>query len=177
MTKPLELVLFTTVLIISLIAGPDPGAAQEEQGQGESKTVQSEKTPEKSSSQNEQPKTEETQYNAGLFFGHVLAIDPAGRSVFVKPIERHYSRKDFYLDNKTRYTSFVDGKRKKRKLQDLLEGQKVAIRYFANEHLAVADEIFFVTGEFEPAAYEKQKVRKVGQSPKAGKPTEHGAKH
>ena len=54
----------------------------------------------------------------------------------------------------------AEGKRKRRSFADLVEGQKVAIRYFGRNHLSVADEIFMVPGPFEPEVYQRKLVKK-----------------
>ncbi len=112
--------------------------------------------------------------SSGLYFGHVLFIQ-AGRYIFVRPTDSEYSRKTFYLDSLTRYSKFIDGLRKRARSAELVEGQKVAVRYFAGEKFAVADEIFLVDGEFEPNKYGKAKRRsKKRKSTKKDKAEESG---
>lgn len=96
--------------------------------------------------------------SSGLYFGHVLFIQPK-RYIFVRPTDSEYARKTFYLDSRSRYSKFVDGLRKRARSEELVEGQKVAVRYFSGESFAVADEVFLVNGEFEPSKYGKSKRR------------------
>lgn len=115
-------------------------------------------------------------FSSGVFFGHIVFIDSGGRFLFIGPTNREFSRKYFYLDQKTRYTFVIEGRRKKRSFDDLIEGQRVAVRYFSRDRLAVADEVFVVFGEFEPGAYEKtmrrapeEKSKKSDKKKKSGK--------
>lgn len=107
-------------------------------------------------------------YSAGIFMGHLLHIDPQGQSIFVKPIKQDKPRRTFYLSDKTIFTEIESGdKRKKRRLENFIEGQKVAVRYISEGQTFVADEVFLVKGEFQPKEYEK--IRKKASSKKKGK--------
>ena len=111
----------------------------------------------------ESPTDARPDYSAGLYFGHVLAIVP-GKTVFVKPTDRSSSRRIFYLDSKSKITKFVEGKRKRAEDYELHEGRKIAVRYFADKTIAVADEVFLVDGEFKPAMYSQARPkRKKGE--------------
>ncbi len=63
----------------------------------------------------------------------------------------------------------VEGKANKRGVEDLVEGQKVAIRYFSRTKTAIADEVFVVIGEFKPEVYEKRRGARKGAKKKSRK--------
>ncbi|MCB0324366.1 MAG: hypothetical protein KDD69_12370 [Bdellovibrionales bacterium] len=106
----------------------------------------------------------ELAYSSGYLFGHLLYLDPKQRFVFLKPIERASSRKTVYLDRRTIVSAHeADGddlKRVKAAWGDLVEGQKVAIRFIAKGDLHAADEIFIVKGEFDPDLYKPQRRKR-----------------
>lgn len=108
-------------------------------------------------------------YSAGVFFGHIITIDSDQRFVFVRPTNRSYARKHFYLDSKTLYTFMEEGKSRKKRLKDLVEGQKVAVRYFSRKNTAIADEVFVVIGEFKPEVYEKRRGARKSVKKKSSK--------
>lgn len=99
----------------------------------------------------EKPRT-----TAGIYFGNISYFSAPRLVLTVDPIDVRLPRKTFFLDEQTKYK--LDDKRAK--LEDLRPGDKVAVRYFAEENLAVADEIFIVMGEFEPSKYRSKEKKK-----------------
>ena len=107
-------------------------------------------------------------FSGGLFFGHILFVDPEKKYVFIKPSDRHYPRKLFYLDRRTKVYLTGEGKRRKATVEELREGSKTALRYFSRDTLAVADDIYLVSGDFEPRLYQKQLAVKKKTEGEAG---------
>ena len=105
------------------------------------------------SDEKETPLIDENISTSGIYFGHIVEISPDGKSILVKPASPDYPRQYFYLDRHTEYTSAAEGKRKKKAVTDLAEGQRVVVRAIAQNHLAVADEVFIITGAFSKAEY------------------------
>lgn len=99
-------------------------------------------------------------YNAGVFFGHILYVDPHERFIFARPTDPKYSRQSFYLDAATLFTRMEEGKAKAISKADLVDGDKVAIRYFARNELSLADEVFVVVGQFQPEVYQRRRGKK-----------------
>lgn len=103
----------------------------------------------------EDTKKKKAKLSAGIFYGWITDINLVQSTVTVKPIDQRIQRRHFYVDSKTRYR--VDGKRKV--FEDIYVGDKVAVRFFAEDRLSLAEEIFVVFGEFNPDDY-KPKVRR-----------------
>lgn len=95
----------------------------------------------------------------GLYFGYIVDLQPDGISLTVMPIDRKLPRQRFYLDNQTLFR--VDGKRAT--FHDLYRNDKVAIRFFAEGRVAVADEVFVVFGEFKNEDYVSARKKKKGK--------------
>lgn len=116
--------------------------------------------------------------SAGTYYGHIVDIEPDGVSITVKPIDPKLPRQRFYLDKQTKFR--VDGKVSK--FQNIFRNDKVAVRFFAEEKVALADEVFVVFGEFKPEDYKpKRRVMKrpAGQpkAPATTKGKESGSHH
>ena len=91
----------------------------------------------------------------GLFYGHVWFIDDNLVSFTVKPTDHALPRRRFYLDSKTT----VKMGKKNVGRDGLYLGDKVAVRYFSNQGIFVADAVFIVEGEFVPADYLPKKPK------------------
>ena len=85
----------------------------------------------------------------GLYLGKIWNIHPEKIAITVRPETPNSPRKRFYLDTKTRFIS----ERKPTNFAALALGHKVAIRYFSEKGVAVADTIFLVDGEFKKEDY------------------------
>lgn len=97
---------------------------------------------------------------SGVFFGHIIYLDPEDRFIFAKPTDPKYPRSNFYLDPSTKI-SLDDGQQFKNAApEDLVEGKKIAVRFFSQDRLMVADEVFLVPGEFRPEEYLKARRKK-----------------
>ena len=108
----------------------------------------------------------------GVFYGYVSFIHPKGISMVVIPQYQEYSRRTFMLDNETIYR--VD--KTKFSKNPLVPGDKVAVRYWGEPPLYLADTVFAVSGDFEPAKYIKRpKAKKTegGAAAKKGKSGGH----
>lgn len=93
---------------------------------------------------------------AGIYFGNISYLSVSRLVLTVDPIDVRLPRKTFFLDEQTKYKLEF----KRAKINDLRPGDKVAVRYFAEENLAVAEEVFIVLGEFEPAKYRSKEKKK-----------------
>ena len=113
-------------------------------------------------------KLKDKEYSEGICYGHIIGLDARRGYIFVKPSVSRYPRRYFYLDKKTAYTIVQEGIRKKQKFENLVEGQRVVVRYFAQGGLALAEEVFVVAGEFQPpSAYREQRSGRVPKEKKA----------
>ena len=173
-----------TAIFVFSAAGPaaaDPGvtiiAPMEEQVQRESEAVKKKKkksvaaksSPEASVDQKaeaadkagskatevKESKPKEPPYG-GIFYGEIASVDPDGSSIFVVPIDKHYSRKVFYIDKFTDY--FIDGEPDE--LDSLHISQRVAVRFFGEQTIRVAEAVYVVSGEFNPEDYQSAKKKK-----------------
>lgn len=105
----------------------------------------------------------------GIFYGEIASVDISRNSIFVLPLDKHhYPRKIFYIDKYTDY--FVDGE--PGELDSLRIKQRVAIRYFGEPALRMADAVYVVSGEFVPDDYKPAKNKKKTKQPakKAAEP-------
>jgi len=104
----------------------------------------------------------------GVFYGNLIFIHPQKFSLIVRPISGD-NKKMFFVDRSSKFT--VDGKR--RDIDWIERGDKVAVRYFAEGNIAVVEELFVVFGEFIPEDYiVKKKKKKAGKAP-AKAPAKH----
>lgn len=109
----------------------------------------------------EEESIEIPEQHEGLFYGSLYFIHPEKISIVVKPRPDNQLNRlpntvhRFYLDKYTRY--FVDSERAS--AEDLVPGDKVAVRYWAEGRLAVADKVYVVFGEFDPRDY-RRKIRR-----------------
>jgi hypothetical protein len=103
----------------------------------------------------------------GIFYGEIASVDAEKNSIFILPLDRrHNSRKTFYLDRFTEY--YVDGELDE--LDSLHIKQKVAVRFFGEPNLRVADAVYVVSGEFNPDDYRPtKKKKKAKEKPKKSK--------
>jgi hypothetical protein len=92
---------------------------------------------------------EQLETTVGVYYGWLRDIDLDRGIVLVIPILRDENRKIFYLDGQTRYNI----PNTENKVENINQGDKVAIRYFAEGRTAIADVIFVVEGEFKPELY------------------------
>jgi hypothetical protein len=141
---PLVLMLVLLLGSAATVCAEDPEATESAENAAAGDTAEKEK------------EAKEPNYSAGLFFGHILSINP-DRSVFIKPSDRASARKTFYFDAKSRFSKFVEGKKKRAKPFELIEGSKAAVRFFADGGFAIADEVFLVEGEFKPELYSSRR--------------------
>ncbi len=116
-----------------------------------------------SSGEGEKERHEPPMTTAGLFYGYLIQVDPNRAHVVVHPADERLPRKKFIIDRQTLFR--FHGKRAN--YDQLQPGQKVAVRFFAEGALAIAEEIFVVVGEFVPHQYRERKKRAVGAAPKA----------
>ena len=141
----MQLVLLFALLLMPLLAG-----AQE--------TSEEEAKVKKASLEKEKKKPF---YHQGLFYGSLYYVHPEHVSIVVKPEpDQRYNRlpnepRRFYLDKLTKY--FVDGQKAKK--EDILSGDKVAVRYWAEDRLGIVEAIYVVYGEYDPRLY-RRRVRK-----------------
>ena len=91
--------------------------------------------------------------STGIYYGFVEEIDAKKRAIFVRPAQRGFSRKLFYYDADT---NVFLGERLS-KVTKIEPSHKVAVKYFASDAIAIADEIFVVFGEFNPRLYKKKR--------------------
>ena len=101
----------------------------------------------------------------GIFYGQISSVDPEGSSIFVVPLDKHYSRKIFYIDKFTDY--FIDGEPDE--LESLHINQRVAVRFFGEQAVRVAEAVYVVSGEFNPEDYRPVKKKKAAGKKEAGK--------
>ena len=115
----------------------------------EKKTVKKAKVTKSSSSSSVAAKKDSSDknYTSGIFEGYVIYLAPDLTYLSAISRDEKRSRREFYLDKKTVYR--VDGLRKTSK--DIYLRDKVVIRYFGEDRVAVADEIFVIFGAFEEA--------------------------
>ena len=118
----------------------------------------------------EQPqsvKQKKTTYT-GILYGYIHDVRPDFSAITVKPEGGAKRRYRIHLDPKT--IVYVDKKRKKS--SDLFLGDKVAVRYFGQEVIRVADAVYVIFGEFVPKDYVKKKkllpIKKPGGGEKEG---------
>ena len=105
----------------------------------------------------EKPKKEEVKPIArqGVLMGHLTLIHPEKTSIVVRREDTRV-RLTFLLDRRTKYRL-----KRRRKRVDILDvGQKVAVRYFGENHFLIAEEVYVVEGEFQPADYTGKKKKK-----------------
>ena len=91
---------------------------------------------------------------AGIYYGNIINLDDKSLSITVKGIEPSKGRELFYLDKKTR----VQVGKKKSKFESLYFGDKVAVRFFGEGRVSLADAIFVVFGPFQPKDYQPSKL-------------------
>ncbi len=97
--------------------------------------------------------------HAGVILGNIIAVDDDSHYIYVKPKETGLGRLFVYIDSKTAITFEEKNKRKKLKISDLFEGDRVAIRSLAKYGIILADEIFLIKGDFEQKTkYAKKKI-------------------
>lgn len=103
-------------------------------------------------------------FTEGVFFGTVKAVHEDGISIEVKAFKEVIGNKVFYLDKRTRY--YVDSKR--RRLDAVLPGHKVAINYIARDRFALAKIVYVEFGEFKrPEEYKRTPRRKRSRRTKS----------
>ena len=61
------------------------------------------------------------------------------------------SRRIIYIDKHTKY--FLENNEEKYKLKDILPGDKLAIRYFSEDDLFLAEDVYLVENAFYPEVY------------------------
>jgi hypothetical protein len=105
----------------------------------------------------EQPK--EPVQISGVYYGYIQEINPQRHFLFISPIDPALPRKMFFFDAKTIVTEDKIDK----EFSVLKQGHKVAVLYFGQDDLFVAEQVFIVTGEFEPKEYRRVR-RKKGKS-------------
>ncbi len=81
------------------------------------------------------------QYGRGEFAGNILYVDPRGAFFFAKPKDQSLSRRFFYLDRRTVYSTVQAGKQKRKRFADVLEGARIHIRFIYRNDLALAEEV------------------------------------
>ncbi len=112
----------------------------------------------------------------GTVFANVVSVDPQYRFIFIKPKEFDLPRMYVYLDPLTRYTYSKVGFKKRSSVKRLLEGDRVAVRVFTKFGVIVADEVFYVEGDYEaPSKYER-KVYEKAAVPQSVPAASHGKK-
>jgi hypothetical protein len=96
----------------------------------------------------------------GVVLGNIISVDSKYRYIFVKPREDDLPRMLIFLDRYTGYTISKTGTRKRSSISRLLEGDRVAVRVFIKSGVIIADEIFYIEGEFEAGSKYERKVFK-----------------
>ena len=110
-------------------------------------------------------KTKDLSKIGGIFYGEIASVDPEHSSIFVLPINKHYPRKIFYVDKFTDY--FTDGEPDE--LDSLRLRQRVAVRYFGDLSVRVAEAVYVVSQEFNPEDYKPVKKKKGKEKAEKGK--------
>ena len=100
----------------------------------------------------------------GIYLGYLIYFDPSARYMFMLPEDKYVPRQSFFYDKKTRFSRFERKRRRRAKPSRIVEGQKLAVRYFSMDGVAVAEEVFIVDGEFNPYQYLKRKKHKKKDS-------------
>lgn len=95
----------------------------------------------------------------GVILGNVISI--TDEYIYVKPREKGLGRMYIYTDKQTLYSEMSNGKRKKAKKEQLLEGLRVAARVIMKEGIILADEVFMVEGEFDSLSRYRKRVYKA----------------
>ncbi|MFN8389020.1 MAG: hypothetical protein U0136_01870 [Bdellovibrionota bacterium] len=89
---------------------------------------------------------EELLATSGLYLGRIVELDPAGRFIYVRPLEGVGPRRTFYLDAGT----LLREQRKRIELKDIEPGRRVGIRYVSEGDIAYAEGVFLIIGEVNP---------------------------
>jgi hypothetical protein len=84
---------------------------------------------------------------AGVSYGWILEL--SRDSLLIKPLDRTLSTRRFFVDSATEY--YVNSRQKS--YADLYFGDKVAVSFFGDGKVFVADRVFVVFGEFDPQGY------------------------
>lgn len=107
----------------------------------------------------------------GVILGNLISVEKD--YLYVKPKESELGRMFVYLDSKTLYSKMSNGKLQNGKKEEVLEGERVAIRVVMKDGLVLADEVFMVEGDFDPRnRYRKRVIAK--KKPKEGEEKKEG---
>lgn len=145
------------LLAVLLVGSVSPAGAEEESAPAVEQVATPEPTPTPIPVPSKETPLAKRPPTRGLFYGYVWDLHDASKSFVVKPINKRLPNKRFYADSKTTYRQ----EKKKVGLKDVYIGDKVAVRYFTNQGLAVADALFVVEGKFGPTADYLPKKKKV----------------
>lgn len=91
---------------------------------------------------------------SGIYYGNIINLDDKSLSITVQGVEPSKGRELFYLDKRTR----IQVGKKKAKFDSLYFGDKVAVRFFGEGQVSLADAIFVVFGPFKPKDYQPSKL-------------------
>jgi len=109
----------------------------------------------------------------GVVTGNIIGVDPRERYLFIRPKEQDLPRMYIYVDPRTRFTLSKIGLKKRTRFSSAIEGDRIAARVFMRQGVIVADEVFFVQGDFEPPSrYERKIFQKA--APKTPQKAEGG---
>jgi hypothetical protein len=109
----------------------------------------------------------------GVFLGYVYSMSKDRSEFIVKAFEPDYPKLRFYIDKKT---LFFLGE-KPTKVEELHEGDRVAVKFFSLNRTNLADEVTIVLGDFKlaPKYFEvKRKKPKKAGAPPAAAPAKSG---
>lgn len=109
----------------------------------------------------------------GVVTGNIIGVDPRERYLFIRPKEQDLPRMYIYVDPRTRFTLSKLGLKKRTRFGTAIEGHRIAARVFMRQGVIVADEVFFVEGDFEPHSRYERKVFKKA-APKTPEKAEGG---
>lgn len=88
-------------------------------------------------------------YTSGIFLGTIAFVDPDGLAIAVLPIEQELDKRLFHVDSRTHYMR----DQRRTNYSALKVGDKVAVRYIAEDEFTLAEAVFIVLGEFDHSQY------------------------
>jgi hypothetical protein len=102
-------------------------------------------------------------FGSGTSYGNLLTIEKLKDDrgfLFVFASDPRIPRRSYYFDKRTKFYKVEERERSKITLDELVEGERVAISYIFQDHTYLADEVFLVIGEFHPQDYLPRSKRK-----------------
>lgn len=92
----------------------------------------------------------------GVVFANVISTTED--YLYIKPKEKGLGRMYVYVDKHTEFSSMTAGKRKKAKKENIIDGQRIAVRVIMKEGIVLADEVFLVEGDFDQVSRYRKRV-------------------